>query len=147
MTKKNKLPRTVVKVSGDKHPVEAVNPNSYLDKHPVWRFFKSDDNHDKWGLKKFNFNDQILDYLESVEGMTWKQIKIDGKKQNHFVDISKFCREAQKRFSDLCLDVDELFSLRINGKKRLWGILENGVFSIVWFDPEHEVCPSHKKHT
>lgn len=44
-------------------------------------------------------------------------------------------------------DLDQLFSLRLTVRKRVWGIKEGNIFWILWWDPEHEVCKSHKKHT
>lgn len=144
-----KRPHEKEKASSRKRPVEKVNADSYLNHNPIWRFYKSDDSHDKWGLKSnCNFNEELLDRLEDLESMTWSDIKIGAKKENHFINISELCREAQKRITDdLKLDVDQLFSIRVTGRKRLWGILEQGVFSIIWYDPNHEVCPSLKKHT
>lgn len=42
---------------------------------------------------------------------------------------------------------DEVFSLRINGKHRLIGILEDGVFYVIWNDKEHDICASSKRNT
>ena len=42
---------------------------------------------------------------------------------------------------------DEVFSLRINGKHRLIGILEDGVFYVIWNDKEHDICTSSKRNT
>lgn len=36
---------------------------------------------------------------------------------------------------------------RITAKERVWGLLVEDVFYLLWWDPEHEVCPSHLKHT
>ena len=39
-------------------------------------------------------------------------------------------------------DVDELWSFRCDGKKRLWCIKQMNICAILWWDPEHKVCPS-----
>ena len=36
---------------------------------------------------------------------------------------------------------------RISGPGRVWGIREEHVLDLLWWDPRHEVCPSPKKHT
>lgn len=87
-----------------------------------------------------------MDKLSSYEGMTWAEIQSasGGKTKgtnNHFAYISKLDKEAQKRAMELHLDVDELFSLRLTGTLRLYGILENGIFSIIWYDQNHEIYP------
>jgi len=40
-----------------------------------------------------------------------------------------------------------MYAIRLSGKKRVWGIREGRLFSLVWWDPEHTVGPSEKKHT
>jgi hypothetical protein len=56
--------------------------------------------------------------------------------------------DAQKRMVDIGLEeYDGLWHLRLQNKPRLWGLLDGHVFYVVWWDPEHEVCPSTKKHT
>ncbi len=44
-------------------------------------------------------------------------------------------------------DATLLHSLRLNGAYRVWGILRENVYYVLWLDPEHEVWPSHLKHT
>jgi hypothetical protein len=56
--------------------------------------------------------------------------------------------DARKRLEQLRLDdTDELFSLRLNGQERLWGIRSNDIFSLLWWDPKHEICPAPLKYT
>jgi predicted DNA-binding transcriptional regulator AlpA len=42
---------------------------------------------------------------------------------------------------------NDLFSLRLSSLERLWGLRSNDVFSVLWWDPNHQICPSPKKHT
>ncbi|MCT8157695.1 hypothetical protein [Bifidobacterium polysaccharolyticum] len=42
---------------------------------------------------------------------------------------------------------DSIARFRLSGKKRLYGFLIDNGFHIVWWDPEHEIWPSKKKHT
>jgi len=140
------------KVQNVKKPISVENPEGYLGKHPTWAFKQCDLDSDKWSIKKSDsFYDDILVKLISYEGMTWSEIQSasGGKKagkgtNNHFEDISEMSKEAQRRARELHLDVDQLFSLRLSGKERLYGILDNGVFSVLWYDAEHEVYPSAK---
>ena len=39
-------------------------------------------------------------------------------------------------------DCDELWSLRVQGKPRIWAIPSENVMHVLWWDPEHEVYPS-----
>lgn len=130
-----------------KTPKSLEDPEGYLKKHPVWAFQHCDLEHERWSLLNCNtFYEDIMDKLSSYERMTWAEIQSasGGKKKgtnNHFAYISKLDKEAQKRAMELHLDVDELFSLRLTGTLRLYGILENGIFSIIWYDPNHEIYP------
>jgi hypothetical protein len=88
---------------------------------------------------------QILDKLKSFENSTWPEIERHG---SHTVGVHKIIREAQRRLYDLKLDdTDELYSLRLTGTERLWGLRQNDVFSLLWWDPNHEICPSELRHT
>lgn len=130
-----------------KIPRSLEDPEGYLKKHPVWAFQHCDLEHEKWSLLNCEaFYNNIMNKLISYEGMTWAEIQSasGGKKKgtnSHFESISELKKEAQKRAIELHLDVDELFSLRLTGTLRLYGILENGVFSVIWYDPNHEIYP------
>lgn len=122
--------------------------NSYLQKNPTWKFQRADKKHERWSMKNCpDFCADILDKLVDYEGQTWSEITIDAKKQNHHISVSYIIKEAQKRLGELKIIEDELFSLRLNGTCRLYGILTDGVFHIIWYDCNHEICPSNKKHT
>jgi len=88
--------------------------------------------------------------LSGFESMTWSEILIDGKKFNHSVSIAQLCKEARDRLNLMFrgnIDVEELVSLRFSGKERVWGILDNGVLSLLWWDPQHQVCPALLRDT
>ncbi len=75
--------------------------------------------------------------------MTWAELL--GGKQNHNVSVSDLCKAARQRLEEIGQDdIDELLSLRLSGKERVWGILSEGVCTLLWWDPEHQVCPSVK---
>ena len=43
---------------------------------------------------------------------------------------------------------NELWSIRVDSRTRIWGIIkERYIFSILWFDPNHEIFISKKKNT
>lgn len=58
-----------------------------------------------------------------------------------FADVSS---DAQKRVTELGHDerFDELARFRLNQKQRLWGFERDGVFYLLWWDPEHKVYPT-----
>ncbi|WP_339000479.1 hypothetical protein VNN37_02220 [Lactococcus garvieae] len=132
-------------VSPEKKAVRS-EVKSNMNRRPKWRFKKRDCEHETWGL---DITEELLRKLMNFETMTWSQILLKAKKQNHQIKTYTLSKEAQKRLTILKLDdYDEICSLRLDGTHRLYGILdEDGVFSIIWDDLHHEVCPSSKKHT
>jgi hypothetical protein len=44
-------------------------------------------------------------------------------------------------------DMTKISVLRLGGQQRLYGFRDRNVFHLVWWDPRHEIWPSHKKHT
>lgn len=136
-----------------KKPTNIEDPEAYLKKRPVWAFKQCDLEHEKWSIKNDEaFFDNILSKLISYEGMTWGEIQsasggksVGNGTNNHFEYIANMSKDAQKRAKDIHLDVDQLFSLRLTGKERLYGVLNNGIFSVLWYDSEHEIYPSAKK--
>lgn len=88
---------------------------------------------------------EIIPKLQQYESMTWGEVE---GAESHFVDVDNCSRKAQKRLGEIDLDdLEQLFSLRIGGKKRIFGWRRESVFYVLWWDPVHRVFPSPKKHT
>jgi hypothetical protein len=88
----------------------------------------------------------VLARLKNLETMTWAEIK--GPKKSHNVEKFKLIKEAQDRLEEIGLDyLEELFSLRITGEHRVWGVLNNHILQILWWDPTHEICPAPLRNT
>ena len=88
---------------------------------------------------------EVVQRLGAFEKMTWTEIERGG---SHQVEKHRLCKAARDRLLTIQQDdVDELFSLRLTGTNRIWGIRVEGTLRILWWDPEHKVCPSPKKHT
>jgi hypothetical protein len=87
----------------------------------------------------------LLAELKQFETMNWVDIRATG---SHNIQTFKIIKKAQNRLKELHLDeYDELYSLRLSGKERVFGIRQKGVLRILWWDPVHEICPSKLKHT
>ena len=90
----------------------------------------------------------IREKLASFETMTWREILLDAKKQNHNVSVDDLVKEAQDRLTEIFSEqLDELTSLRLTGNQRVWGQINEGVMELIWWDPEHQICKSNKKYT
>jgi len=87
--------------------------------------------------------DTVIPKLHDFESMTWAEV--EGKTGSHFVAYDDLCKEAQDRLTHLRMDEQaQLFSARITGKKRVWGTRDVVTFRVLWWDPDHTVCPSLK---
>jgi len=146
---KNKQPKAREIPSTSKQPKVAGDPQDYYQKKPAWRISKMEFSAPfGWHILDANGIASILEKLANFETMTWREILLDAKKQNHNVSVDKLIKEAQDRLTEISLDdLDELTSLHLTGKGRVWGIIDQGVMNLLWWDPDHQVSPSHKKHT
>lgn len=120
-------------------------PQSSFNDTPAWQFNRIDLN-GEWGYlnaTKEDLVNEILTKLKAFESMKW--IDIDGKNGSHDISIAKICKEARKRLLEIEQDdIETIYSLRLTGKKRIWGIKDGRILKVIWWDPKHGVCPSLK---
>lgn len=91
------------------------------------------------------FTETVIAHLKAHEGRKWGEVE---GSESHFVEIDKIIKVASDRLPTIGMqDTDQLFSLRHGGKPRVWGTRDLAIFRVLWWDPEHAVCPSKKKHT
>jgi len=132
-----------------KIPKSAHDPQSYYNSKPAWRISMME-MEDPYGWHKIDATTlyKIRAHLKNLESMTWSDILVKAKKQNHLISKNKISSNAQKRLLDIKQDdIDELLSLRLTGKERIYGIMEGGIAKLLWWDPFHKVCPSELRHT
>jgi len=90
----------------------------------------------------------ILELMCAVSGMTWGQVKLHRsgtRPKHHSQPLNSVIKEAQQRIVDLHLDevVDtDLFRFRTGSTRRLWGFVQEGIFHVLWWDPDHAVYPT-----
>lgn len=103
-----------------------------------------------WGWEALTATEvtSLLERLRAFESMTWNQILVEGKKRHHSVPVFSLCSTAKRRLEQLRLeDVDEMVSLSVSSRGRIWGIRDEAALLLLWWDPDHEVCPSSPKNT
>lgn len=113
---------------------------------PVW-LVSSLDMEGRWGWHNIDRGlfEKVHDRLKSFETMSWTAIE---QADCHFISCTDIVRDAQTRLVELQQDdIDDLFSLRVQGRIRVWGIRDGSALKLLWLDPDHEVCPSTKKNT
>ncbi len=141
----NKHPKIKHKTSKKNEP--RVKLYDYGNETVSWKLSFIDKGGD-WGWKKIGhrrWEEEILPKLINFESKPWAEIV---GKNNHLIPVSNIIKKAQDRLVKIERDrVEELFSLRLDGKTRLYGIRDRATFKIIWFDFNHEICTSHKKHT
>ena len=143
--KKGKKPLSHRKPKGTKEP----NQHPSLDiskRHFEWSVDQIDFE-GRWGWGKIEikfFIETILKKLKHYETMAWSEVE---GSNSHFIPVNQIDKFAKDRLRNRHLFVEQLFSLRITGKKRVWGYREKKIFYLLWWDPEHQVCPSYKRHT
>lgn len=88
---------------------------------------------------------EVIPRLKLLEQSNWAEVQSTG---SHAIEIENLIQAAQNRIKELYDDqCDSVYSLRIQGKERVFGVKDMAILRILWWDPEHEVCPSKKKHT
>jgi hypothetical protein len=160
LRKRDKHPRTAFQPSVAKQPFVGTEPR--VGKVPAIAADPST-NHlsPSWRVARLQLVDpygwheigaakllEIRAKLANFESMTWNDIVVRGKKRNHTVGISEIRKDAQLHLSSLNLyDLDEVVSLHLTGTERVWGYREGAVLHVLWWDPDHQICPSLPKHT
>ncbi|WP_059026745.1 hypothetical protein [Gabonibacter massiliensis] len=98
-------------------------------------------------LSKDYFLQILYPLLKDRENSTWQAIERathgrQGKSNSHHVSVGNLCPDAQKRLKEMKLDdIDEIYSLRLGGELRIYGIRKYNYLKILWVDPNHEIYP------
>lgn len=112
---------------------------------PSWRFSTVDrDGPFAWPIGT-QVELGILQRLREFDTMRWPEIE---GPDHHAIAVSKLSKIARDRLSAIKQDdLDEVFSFHFAGRPRIIGIRDRNAVKLLWWDPEHQVCPSIKKHT
>lgn len=87
----------------------------------------------------------VINKLAGLETMTEAE---QGQNGCHFIEIHKLSKDAQERLREIKLDdLDEIYSVHVTGRLRVFCVHRPQYMRVLWYDPNHEVCPSIKKHT
>lgn len=91
----------------------------------------------------------LLAQLTAFESMTIDELFHRGDYPGKCYDVHALPnKSARERLEAVGLaDMTRIWRLRIGGTGRLYGFLIDNVFHVLWWDPQHEVWPSKKRHT
>ena len=102
----------------------------------------------EWGWAGIDcpyFFSNIWERMRNLETMTWGDIL---GRIHHTVAVRNIIKPAQKRLQELGYDDrEELVSFHLTGRQRFWAMRSGNFSYLLWWDPDHAICPSHKKHT
>lgn len=155
MSKNNsrKKPKSEFSTEKIKQPRVGVSYSTNNQK-PVWQFSLIDiEGVNGWkNVSNKNWWEKILPSLQNREQMTWQQIisesggkSVGNGTNNHNIPIEKLSPSARKRLFELGYkDIYELFSLRVSGKERIFGLRQDNILKIIWYDSEHTICAAKK---
>ena len=113
----------------------------------AWRFSHADIG-GPYSCAVFGKKDlQLLwDRLRAFEKMNVAKLRDQGS--YHSPATTSISREAKQRLSELSLDdIDVLHSFPITGPCRLWCMKHQNIMCVLWWDRNHGVCPTLKRHT
>lgn len=143
MAKNRKGPRSLIPVSQEKKPRVSFHED-WREMRPVWRVCLLE-MVSPYGWHRIDPDsaNQVRERLAAFESMTWKEILVAGGYRNHLISVRRLSADAQARLVALQQDdVDNVVSLGVAQMCRIFGILEHNVLKLLWWDPEHLVCPS-----
>jgi hypothetical protein len=142
--KKDRQPTLKSAPTSGKTPRVSDAPRSTHNEKPAWRFTALDTD-GPWCWTKIADARYVIGKLRHFETMTWGEIRARG---SHAIAVSDLVSEAQARLEAIKQgDIESVFSLRLTGRERVFGILDGATLKLLWWDPLHEVCPSTLKHT
>jgi len=145
--KRIKQPKIAVEPQVNKVPKILNPPPNFRGGHIAWRFNAADKNGPFAWSKLDNPEEykRVIERLTDFETMNERDLENGGC---HAISLENLSDEAQKRLRDIQIDdIDELYSFRIRGKPRVFGVHRETYMRVLWYDPDHKVCPAPKKHT
>lgn len=91
----------------------------------------------------------IFRRLAHFESMTVNEVFHHGGEPGKDYDVESMPNQmAVTRLQEAGFgDQTKIWRLAFGGKPRLYGFLNGNIFYVFWWDPEHQVWPSSKKHT
>lgn len=98
-----------------------------------------------WGELDGEHLERLHTVMSEFEASTPRILRVGSKLRD--IPPEDLCRGAQQRLLDIAEDdTIGLSELRLGHKKwRVWGFLTGSMFDVLWWDPEHTVCPELPK--
>jgi hypothetical protein len=151
MAHSDKKAKRAVNIKGIKSAAELKQSGGYFGHPPIFSFTKYDAK-TPWSttVSRKPTVDDIFFNIRGIGGLTWSEIiQASGGRSHgtnsHYIRIEELSADARRRANEIDLNEDGLFSLRLQGDVRLWGVIEpDGCFFVIWYDPEHKIYSVQK---
>lgn len=144
---KKKKPVAVVSPLDKKQPRTSSDPPSFRGGVISWRFNAADRN----GPFSWDALTDGAEFMSVIKTLSDIETMSEANQQQrgcHFIPLYKLSKEAQDRLAEIQLeDLDELYSIRLTGRGRVFCVHRPQYMRVLWFDPDHRVCPAKLKHT
>lgn len=143
-----KTPKAEHNVTPKKSPSVARELPDRVASRPIQFTFRLMDHDGPWSFDKITAEDsqQLFRFLGNIETQTVGELAAGTEtglyKEYDMGDCPN--PEPLRRLGELYEGADAICRLRVDGKKRLYGIKQDHVFAVLWWDPEHEVWPSNR---
>lgn len=155
MTKHKKLPKQAELIHGRREPISVekvpgkrepkiAEQVDFMQMKAAWRVHKLQmvDPYG-WHVLELETVGYIQSKLASFETMTWSEIFIRDRSRNHSIPVHKLrCPQAKRWIAKNMPDQPDLWTLRLSGPERIWGIFAEGAYQIIFWDPEHLIYPT-----
>lgn len=129
-----------------KKQAKSVAGFSVMDRKAAWRINRIQ-MADPYGWHELPLTEiaYIKSKLSEYERRTWNEIFVKDKHWNHPLPVSEFkCSKARKWMRDNMPDQDQLWTLRLSGAERIWGVFSDGIYLVLFWDPKHLIWETSK---
>ena len=90
----------------------------------------------------------VFKMLCEADKSAWEAMAGDGMGQIKSIPVGNLSSSAKRRLQEIQRDDEEwLHEIRLGSRPRMWGIRRQGIFHILWWDPNHRVCPAPLRNT
>lgn len=136
--KKEKIARSFLSIHDEQQFKWAIRSDKIDCQHATFGFHED--------VQK-SFVEKIKPILDGYASMKWSEVR--QKESCHSFDINKLEKTLQDRTYELFGDnaPETLFQIRAKGAHRIFGYEEEGIFYLLFNDPNHQGYIVNKKHT
>jgi hypothetical protein len=133
----------------EKTPREAPNTAGDNTWHVRVRMHRADEG-GTWSLLDMSREErsELLALIRRIEDLPAASVFSSAQNCKAYSDMSDCPNsETTKRLAEEYQGLDSLVRFRLDGTTRVYGARERNEFHFLWWDRDHEVWPSEKKHT